>query len=265
MAWASLGTGRPVVKAPNWITHLELDWRNPGLAHLIASIASNFRFIRFDQRSNGLSDWDVPSLTFEDFVDDLTCVFDAAGVDRAPILGISQGCAISVAFAARYPERVSALVLIGGFPVGRALRETEKDRGRAAAMKAMMSSAWDDDYPSLRDLIAETIVPRASSEDRRQYANDMREIISAENVALFREVVDNVDVRDLLPKVKAPTLVLHGKGDRMQPIDQGRQLAAGIKGARFIAYDTNNHMLTENDPCWPLAEREILDFLGQYV
>lgn len=206
LAWAELGAGKPVIKAPNWVTHLEFDWRHPGLAHQIASIASKYRFVRFDQRGNGLSDWDAPNLTFDDFVADLACIFDAAKIDRAPIIGISQGCAIGVAFAVKYPDRVSALVFAGGFPVGRALRSSQKDRERAAAMQAMMSSGWDDDYPSLRDLLAEIVVPGASAEDRRQYAEDMREIISPENVARFREVIDNVDVTALLPQVKAPTL-----------------------------------------------------------
>lgn len=265
LAWTAVGDGPPVVKAPSWIGHLELDWRNPGFAHLFASLAARYRLIRFDARGNGLSDWELDNISFDLFVDDLECVFDAAGIDRAPILAISQGCAVAAAFAARSPDRVSAIVMIGGFPVGRAKRKSRKDKERAQAMRAMMTASWDDEYPSLRDLMAEIIVPGASAEDRRRYAEDMREMISPENMGRYRDVIDNLDVTELLPNVQAPCLVLHCKGDRLQPIEQGRKLAAGIPNARFIAFDSNNHTPTENDPCWPLAEREIHEFLEAHA
>jgi class 3 adenylate cyclase/pimeloyl-ACP methyl ester carboxylesterase len=264
LAWAAVGEGPPIVKAPNWIGHLELDWRNPGLAHLFDSLSARHRLVYFDARGNGLSDWDMKNVSFDLMVDDLECVFDTAGIERAPILAISQGCAIAAAFAAHAPERVSAIVMMGSFPVGRARRPSKKDRERAKAIRAMMAAGWDDDYPSLRDLIAEHIIPGASREERRRYAENMRKIISPENLGRYREVIDNLDVTALLPQVKAPCLVLHCKGDRLQPIEQGRKMAAGLHDARFIAYDSDNHALTENDPCWPLAEREIHAFLEAY-
>ena len=262
LAWTSVGDGPVIVKAPNWIGHLEHDWHHPGLTHVFDSLSRHHRVIYFDSRGNGLSDWDMDEVTFELMVEDLKTVFDAAGVDRAPVLGMSQGCAIAAAFAARYPERVSAILMFGGFAEGRAKRKSAKDQERAKAMQAMMTAGWDDDYPSMRDLIADVIVPEASLEDRRHYAEIMRDMISPENMGRYREALDNFDVTDLLPQVKAPCLVMHCKGDRMQPIEQGRKLAAGIPNARFIAYDSNNHVLTENDPCWPLAEHEMLNFLS---
>jgi hypothetical protein len=149
LAWTVNGDGPTVVKAPNWIGHLELDWRNPGLAPIMTSIAGRWRLVRFDARGNGLSDWDVEDVSFDRFVDDLESVFDAAEVARAAIVAISQGCAFAAAFAARRPERVSAIAMIGGVPVGRAKRRSKIDRERAKAMKAMMAVGWDDDYPSL--------------------------------------------------------------------------------------------------------------------
>jgi len=129
----------------------------------------------------------------------------------------------------------------------------------------MMRTGWDDDYPSLRDLMADVIVPGASLEDRLQYARDMKDMITPENMGRYRDVVDSVDVTGLLSQVRAPTLVIHSKGDRMQPIEQGRKMAAGIPNARFIAYDSNNHVPIENDPCWPLMEQEIHAFLKAHV
>lgn len=261
LAWTSVGEGKPIVKAPNWIGHLEADWRNPGTVSLMEALSQYRRLVYFDSRGNGLSDWEMENISFDLLVDDLEAVFDAAGVDRAPIMALSQGGAIAVAFAVRAPERVSGIVMLGSYPVGRAARKEKGDQARAEAMQAMMSAGWDEDYPSLRDLIAETIIPGASREQRQLYAQEMRGMISPENLGRYRNVVDSMDVTELLPKVQAPCLVLHSKGDRMQPVEQGRKMAAGIPNSRFITYDSNNHLLPENDPCWPKAEREIQTFL----
>ena len=264
LAWTSVGEGKPIVKAPNWIGHLEADWRNPGTVSLLESLSQYRRLVYFDSRGNGLSDWDMENITFDLLVDDLECVFDAAGVDRAPIMALSQGGAIAAAFAARSPERVSAIIMLGSYAVGRAKRNSAGDRARAEAMQAMMSASWDEDHPSLRDLIADIIIPGASKEERQLYAEEMRGMISPENLGRYRSVVDNLDVTALLPSVKAPCLILHSKGDRMQPIEQGRKMAAGVPNSRFVTYDSNNHLLPQNDPCWPLAEREISTFLDAH-
>jgi class 3 adenylate cyclase/pimeloyl-ACP methyl ester carboxylesterase len=265
LAWTVNGAGATIVKAPNWIGHLELDWRDPAISPIVTTIAEKWRLVRFDQRGNGLSDWDVGDISFDRFVDDLECIFDAAEVERAPIVGISQGCAIAAAFAARRPERVSAIVMLGGFPQGRDKRRSKSDRDHARALRAMMAAGWDDPYPSLRDLIANVIVPQASEEERRRFAENMRQIISPENVARIRRAVDSIDVTPLLRQVKAPCLVLHCSGDRMQPVAQGRAFAAGLPDARFIAYDSANHVPTESDPIWPVMRREIQDFLAAHT
>jgi class 3 adenylate cyclase/pimeloyl-ACP methyl ester carboxylesterase len=264
LAWSAVGEGRPVVKAPNWVGHLELDWRNPGIAPLCTSIARRHRLIRFDARLNGLSDWKAEICTFDHFVDDLEAVFDAAGVERAPIVAFSQGCAVAAAYAARSPERVSAILMTGGFPVGRAKRTAKKELERALALRQMMTTGWDDDYPSLRDLMAQIIVPGASEETRRQYADDMRKMISPENMGRYREALDNIDIRNLLPSIEAPCLVCHATGDRMHSVEQGQSFAKGLPNARFIAYESPNHIITENDPEWPRFERDALAFLAEH-
>ncbi len=264
LAWSEVGEGSTVVKAPNWIGHLELDWRNPGIAPICTSVAQNHRLVRFDARLNGLSDWEADACALESFVDDLEAVFDAAEVERAPILAISQGSAVAVTFAARQPERVSAIVIIGGFPVGRARRTSEKDLERALAMRKMMTAGWDDDYPSLRDLMAQTIVPGASEEGRRLYAEDMQKMISPANMGRYREVIDQIDIRNILPSVQTPCLVCHATGDRMHPVEQGRLFAKGLPNARFIAYESPNHCMPENDPEWPRLERDVLAFLAAH-
>ena len=264
LAWSVIGQGTPVVKAPNWVGHLELDMHNPYVAPIAKSIARHYRLIRFDARLNGLSDWHAEICTFERLVDDLETIFDAAEVERAPILAMSQGAAVAAAFAARQPERVSAIIMIGSFPVGRAKRTGKKDVERALAMRQMMTAGWDDDYPSLRDLMAQIIVPGASEEARRIYADDMRKMISPENMGRYRDVIDHVDIRDLLPSVHVPCLVCHATGDRMQPLEQGRLFAKGLPNAKFIAYESPNHGTPENDPEWPRLERDALAFLAAH-
>lgn len=264
LAWTETGAGPPVVKAPNWIGHLEHDLFSPNIGPTLDAISAQHRLVRFDARGNGLSDWDVGEISFDRFVDDLEAIFDAAGIERAPVLGISQGAAVAVAFAARRPERVSAIVMIGSFVVGRALRQSPKDRERAAALRAMMQVGWDDDYPSLRDLIAETIIPESSLEDRRLFAEQMKVMITPDNMARYRDVIDYLDVRPILGAVQAPCLVMHSRDERMQPLEQGRQMAAGLRDARFIAYDSRNHVFIDSEPCWPQAKRDMLDFLAQH-
>lgn len=263
LAWTTTGEGPPLVRAPAWISRLDMDLRLPHLAHFIKSLSKSHRVVRFDARGNGLSDRDIPEMSFDQLVEDLRAVFDAAEVERAPVLGMSQGCAVAAAFAARYPDRVSGIVMIGGFPLGRAKRPAQKDRERASALQAMMKAGWDDDYPSLRDMMAELIAPLASVEDRRQFADAMRDMVTPEIISRYRTVLDDIDVTDLLPKVKVPCLVLHCDGDRMHPSDQGRLMASILPVARFVTYESPSHLPSKNDPCWPQMKSEIERFLEQ--
>ncbi len=262
LAWTTSGSGPKLVKAANWISHLELDWRSPALSHILTALGRDFEIVRFDARGNGLSDWSVGRLDFDALVDDLESIFDAAEVERAPILALSQGCAVAAAFAARCPERVSAIIMMGGFALGRGRRDSPKDRERAEAIRAMMKAGWDDDYPSLRDMMADLIAPQASAQDKRGFAEDMLQMVSPQNMARYRAVLDDIDITDILPQVTAPCLVMHGRDERMHPVDQGRLLAAGLKDSRFVALDSNNHVITGNDPCWPRIEADIRAFLA---
>lgn len=261
LAWAATGQGPPLVRAPAWISRIDLDRRLPHLPHFFDYFSRDHTLIRFDGRGNGLSDREFPGITFERMVDDLRAIFDAAGVERAPILGMSQGCAIAAAFAERYPHRVSSIIMIGGFAQGRGRRPAQKDRDLAAALQAMMRAGWDDDYPSLRDMFAEMVTPLASLEDRRYFAKAMREIATPDVMGAYREVVDNIDVTRILPQVDVPCLVMHCDGDRMHPIDQGRLLASLLPKARFVALESCNHIPTANDPCWPRIQDEVTNFL----
>ena len=155
--------------------------------------------------------------------------------------------------------------MIGGYAQGRSKRKSQREREMAAAMRDMMTAGWDDDYPSLRDLLAQMFVPTASEEQRRQFANDMRDMVTADVMVRYREALDGLDIVDLLPQLDTPCLVIHCQGDRVNPIEQGRLLAAGLRNSRFRTYESPSHVPSANDPALPLILRDIRDFLSEIV
>lgn len=261
LAWTAVGEGAPIVKAPNWVQHLERDWDMPN-AQSLALLASLGRLVRFDSRGNGLSDPEPGPITLESLTDDLEAVFDAAGIERAPVYALSQGCAVAISFAVRRPERVSALVLWGSFAMGRAIRPDPLAREVAQALNAMARVGWHAEYPSVRDHFAQMIYPDLAPADQRAFAEIMRAAITPENFVATREGVDGLDVRDRLGAVACPTLVLHARDEQVHPIAQGQMVASGIPGARFVALPSRSHLLSRFDPAWPQAAEEIRRFLA---
>jgi len=262
IAYAVVGRGPPLVKAPNWLNHLEYDWESPVWRHLLHALASRHRLVRFDERGNGLSDWDVEDISLEAFVRDLEAVADAAGLDRFPLLGISQGCATSIAYAVRHPERVSRLVLYGGFARGRYCRGSPGEAEKASAMVTLIRQGWGQENPAFRQFFTSSFLPEGSPE-QMQWFNDLQKITtSAENAARIREACDRIDVTELLPRIAVPTLVVHCRDDAVQPFDEGRRMAAMIPDARFVALEGRNHLMLDHEPAWTRFRRELEDFLG---
>jgi pimeloyl-ACP methyl ester carboxylesterase/DNA-binding winged helix-turn-helix (wHTH) protein len=257
IAYALAGQGMPLVKAANWLNHLEYDWQSPIWSHLLHALASEYQLIRYDERGNGLSDWDVDDISFEGFVRDLESVIEATGLKRFALLGISQGCAFSVAYAVRYPERVSHMILYGGFARGR----KKRDAGQAETLMALVRQGWGQGNPAFRQFFTSLFVPEGTVE-QMQWFNDLQRITtSPENAVRIMAATGDIDVSDLLPRVKVPTLVLHCRDDAVHPFDQGRQLAAGIPDARFVALEGRNHLLLENEPAWSRFLNECKTFL----
>jgi pimeloyl-ACP methyl ester carboxylesterase/DNA-binding winged helix-turn-helix (wHTH) protein len=261
IAYASVGQGSPVIKTANWLNHLEFDWESPVWSPLFQAIASEHQLIRYDARGNGLSDWDTPEMSFDTFVRDLETVVDAVGVKRFALFGISQGCAMSIAYAVRYPERVSHLVLYGSFARGRKKRGTPEGTANSDALITLIRQGWGQENPAFRQLFTSLFIP-GGTEEQTKWFNDLQRITtSPENAARLRQVVDDIEVTALLPKVTAPTLVLHCRGDAVQPFDEGRRLAAGIPGARFVALEGRNHIPLQGEPAWSRLLQEMTDFL----
>ena len=247
LAWAKAGRGPPLVRTANWLNHLEYDWQNPLRRAVLQNLAKRYTLIRYDARGNGMSDWDVPEISLDAWVSDLETVVDAAGLERFPLLGISQGCAVSIAYAVRHPQRVARLILYGGFALGGYKRSAE-EREQRKAMMTLIKLGWGTDDPAFRQLFTSRIMPDATKEQADAFNELQRMTASADCAVKYYETVNNIDVQYLLPQVNVPTLVLHVRGDLMQPFEEGRKLAATIPGDRFVALQGHNHSLLPGEP-----------------
>ena len=263
LAYSLAGKGPPLVKSANWINHLELDWELPLYRHTLTRLAKNHTLIRYDARGNGLSDWDSSEFSINAWVNDLEAVVSAAGLERFPVFGFSQGCAVSIAYAVRNPNRVSRLILFGGFATGRYNRPstTPADHDRFRAVATLMRAGWNSEDPTFRQMMTSQLMPTASKEQAQAFNEMQRKSLSAENAARHYEAVCGFDIRDLLPQVSVPTLILHIRDDLMVPIDESRRLAASIPGARFVSLPGKNHIPLENDPGMPQFFEEVANFL----
>lgn len=262
LAWSVVGKGPPLIKTANWLNHLEHDWESPVWSHLLRALARRYRLVRYDARGNGLSDWSPDEISFDGFVLDLEAVTDAVGWQRFPLLGISQGCAVSIAYAVRHPERVSHLVLYGGFAAGIRIWGSQADLERRDAQLTLMRQGWGQNNPAFRQIFTSIMIPGASKEQMDAFNELQRLSASPENAVTIRNVIDHLDVRHLLSKVRVPTLVLHARGDESVPLEQGRKMAAGIPGAKFVVLESHNHLFQANEPAFPRFMEEVKKFLS---
>jgi DNA-binding SARP family transcriptional activator/pimeloyl-ACP methyl ester carboxylesterase len=263
IAFASAGAGPPLVKTANWLNHLEFDWQSPVWRHLLREFSAEFRLIRYDERGNGLSDWKVDDFSLDALVRDLETVVDAAGLDRFPLLGISQGCAIAIGYAVRHPERVTRMVLHGGYAKGWRTRGNPSEIAKREAMQTLVREGWGQENPAFRQIFASWYIPDGSPEQWRWW-NDLQRIsTSPENAARLMNDLGNIDVTHLLPQVTAPTLVTHSVNDAAVPFAAGRELASSIPGARFLPLDSCNHLILDHEPAWPRFLEEVLAFLHE--
>jgi pimeloyl-ACP methyl ester carboxylesterase len=271
LAWAetrpaSSGGAAPrptLLKASNWMTHLELEWESPVWRHWIHFLTENFRYIRYDERGCGMSDWEAEDLGHDRWLEDLEAVAEV-GVPDGPfvLLGMSQGAAPAIQFAIRHPERVSALVLYGGYSRGWAKRGDEASHRRYSAMIDLIEHGWGHDNPVFRQLFTSRFIPGGTDEQLSWYNDLAKKTTSPRNAARILQTRGLVDVRALLPEVRVPTLVLHARHDAVVLIEEGRLLASEIPGAQFVELDSSNHVLLENEPAWARFREAVLDFTG---
>jgi class 3 adenylate cyclase/pimeloyl-ACP methyl ester carboxylesterase len=263
IAYSTVGEGPPLVKVANWLSHLEFYWVSSVTRHWARELSKYNLYVTYDGRGTGLSDWKVEDFSFEAWVHDLETVVDSAGLNRFALLGISHGGAVSIAYTVRHPEKVSHLILYGAFAKGWAKIGLPQNRIEGLQSLAKLTEiGWGKDNPAYRQIFTSMFVPEATTEHMRSFNDLQRMSSSGEIAAKFWIEVGKIDVLDLLPRVRIPTLVLHSRNDAMIVFEAGRQVAVSIPGARFVPLESKNHILLENEPAWLQFVTEIRRFLG---
>lgn len=263
LAWARSGHGMPLVKASNWLTHLEYDRESPVWRHWIEFFERHFRYVRYDERGCGMSDREVGDVTFPRWLDDLENVVTAAELDRpAVLLGISQGAATAIAYAVRHPERISHLIIYGGYARGANKRGDEEGQRFHEAMRDLASLGWEKDNPIFRQVFTSRFIPQGNEEQIGWFNELCRRTTTAEIGSQLLAARADVDVRHLLSEVRVPTLVLHADRDEVVPMDEGRRIARGIPGAEFVQLESLNHVLLDHEPAWRRFTETVLEFTG---
>jgi pimeloyl-ACP methyl ester carboxylesterase/DNA-binding CsgD family transcriptional regulator len=263
LAWAESGAGMPLVKAATWLTHLEDDLDSPVWRHWTAFLSSRFRYVRYDERGCGMSDWEVGDGSFERRVRDLETVIDAARLtEPVVLLGISHGAAVSLAYAVEHPERVARIIVCGGFARG-ALRRGDDEARRMHSAIIDLASLWGSDNPAFRQVFTSRFIPEATDEQLRWFNALCRKTTSPELAPTLLRARADTDVTSLLGQVHTPTLVVHARGDAIAPLSEGHVLASAIAGAQFVELDSRNHVLLEDEPAWAQFQEVVLEFTGQ--
>jgi pimeloyl-ACP methyl ester carboxylesterase/DNA-binding CsgD family transcriptional regulator len=262
LAWAESGDGPVLVKAANWLTHLEYEWESPVWKHWIQFFSQHFRFIRYDERGCGMSEWRGTNLSVPQWTADLASVIDAARPDGpVALLGISQGGAACLRYAVDHPEKVSRLILYGGYARG-ALRRGTPERERIyRAIVDLSRAGWASDNPAFRQVFTSRFIPGGTAEQLDWFNELCRKCCDGDIAAKLLEARATMDVTELLGQVRTPTLVLHARDDEVVPIAEGQLLAAGIPGAEFIELESRNHVLLGHEPAWQRFQEAVLAFV----
>jgi pimeloyl-ACP methyl ester carboxylesterase/DNA-binding winged helix-turn-helix (wHTH) protein len=264
LAYAVVGEGPPLVRAANWMTHLGYDIESPVWRHWVRDLSAEHTFIRYDERGCGLSDWEAGDFTFADWVADLESVVDALGLERFPLLGVSQGGAVAVAYAAKHPERVSKLILCSAYARGRAVRAVSAEEKSAAELDLDLARVgWGRDDPAFRQVFAAQFLPDGTRADWAAFDQLQRRTTSPENAVRFLAEFATIDVRELAREVRCPTLILHSREDHRVPMQAGQDLAGLIPDSHLVALDSKNHLLTANEPAWQVFREELSAFLAE--
>jgi pimeloyl-ACP methyl ester carboxylesterase/DNA-binding CsgD family transcriptional regulator len=264
LAFATHGSGPVLVRAGTWLTHLEYDWSSPLWRHWLEELGRSSTVVRYDERGCGLSQRTLTDdqVSWDAWVEDLRCVADRAGAGEFDLWGISQGAALAVEFAARYPQRVRRLVLYGGYAHGRA-RRGANGREEARVRASLVETAWGSGDPEFRRRFAQLLVPGATEAEVLPIEELQRRSSSGATAARGMVVRSEIDVTETARRVRCPTLVMHARDDAMVPFAEGVALAGLIPGAEFLALDGRNHLILADDDAWPALVARMTSFLGR--
>jgi pimeloyl-ACP methyl ester carboxylesterase/DNA-binding CsgD family transcriptional regulator len=260
IAYAVHGSGPVLVIATCWLSHLQFDWESPVWRHFLADLGRFATVIRYDERGHGLSDWDVTDFGLEARIGDLEAVVEHAALDRFALMGMAQGGPVTISYAVRHPERVSRLIFYDSNAA--ALRDpTPEDLELSAAYDQMIKVGWARPDSAFRRVFTSMMIPDAT-EEQMSWLDDLQRVaVSATNAYASRQERKKTDATPLLPQLDVPTLVLHTRGDRMNGFDEGRLLASEIRGARLVPLESENHIVLEDEPAWPVFVEEVRAFM----
>jgi pimeloyl-ACP methyl ester carboxylesterase/DNA-binding CsgD family transcriptional regulator len=262
IAWAESGGGSPLVKAATWLTHLEYDLESPVWQHWTRFLSEHFRYVRYDERGCGMTEWDTRNLSMERRLADLETVIEAAGItEPVTLLGMSHGATVCVQYAVRHPERVARMIFCGGFARG-VLRRNDPDAVRTYEAIINLSSMWGSDNPAFRQVFTSRFIPGGTDEQLKWFNELCLKTTSPELAGPLLRARAVTDVTALLSKVQSPTLILHACHDSVAPISEGRLLASEIAGAEFVELDSRNHVLLQDEPAWARFQEAVLTFTG---
>ena len=250
IAHALTGRGLQLVRTGHWLTHLEHDWHSPIWRPFLDRLGKHYEVVRYDQRGCGLSDHDISDFSFARFVEDLEAVIDHAARDRFILYATSQGVPVAIDYAARHPERVSHLILHGGYVRGRLVRERQADIEQGEAILKLIEHGWGVSGSPFLQAFSTMYIPNANREQIDSLVELQRLTTTTDNAVATRRAVDSFDVSNQLAKLATKTLVIHAADDGVHPIDQGRQLAAGIRDSEFVLLESENHALVPQEPAW---------------
>ncbi|WP_162685445.1 alpha/beta fold hydrolase [Roseovarius amoyensis] len=263
IAYSHHGEGPPLVRVSHWLSHLELDWDSPVWAPLLSRLGQSSTLYRYDQRGTGLSTRDVSNLTLDAFVDDLKAVMDANELERPAIFAASQAVPVAIRFAARYPDRVSRMVLYGGFAVGRIHRQAGPGEIDEETILGLIRAGWGQEDGAFLNAFSALFIPDATPEQVQSFVRIQNKSISPENAALQRMAVDRFVVEDDLPKVTVPVLLAHAHADAINPVSQSRMMAARLPDARFMLLDSRNHAPLPQEKSWGKLVDAVISFCAE--
>ena len=254
IAYAVVGSGPARVWAPGWISHLEVSWETPGSRADIEHWAQDHTIVRYDKRGTGLSQRELGDYSLETRLRDLEAVVDDLKLRRFSLSGVSEGGPVALAYAAKYPRRVSHLVLMGTFA-------RNPFQGREAAVEAL-ANLIEAEWGFGSKTIASVFYPDASPEELKEYARWERKSATGRDAAAMIRAMATVDVSAMLPRITSPTLVIHGTQDISVPFQCGVELAAAIKNARLLSYDGPHFTVAVAPHLYAAINGAIHEFLG---
>jgi pimeloyl-ACP methyl ester carboxylesterase/DNA-binding CsgD family transcriptional regulator len=260
IAFAVHGEGPPLLISTCWLSHLQFDWESPVWRHFLVELGQFCTVIRFDERGHGLSDWDVTDHGLDARIADLEAVADAAGFDRFALMAMAQGGPVAISYAARHPQRLTRLLFYSSYSSAtQGLSADELDVEDTYGQ--MIKVGWARPDSTFRRVFTSLMIPGASEEQMCWLDDLQRVATSASTAYLSRQQRFAADADHLLPQLDQPTLVLHSVEDRMNTFAYGRHLASSIANARLVPLESNNHILLENEPAWPVFLDEVRRFI----